>query len=227
VLQERKDGVRTLALPLLLGLMATGSLALDQNISRAETDQSGPHMAEMDHKDHPQMPGMEMSDEDTSNGPGSLVELLEQHATSGADAEPNSTPFPMLMTRKDCFSKGQRDLDVPSWMASIRMTFSWKWQCRTTPGWVRTACCRSTQHRPAILHSGRSPILTEARHRKTPSHPWDTILRTQLTSRVTSSGITHRNFRLEASGFHGREPTDDVRRMTASGMYNRPLHNGN
>ena len=94
---------------------------------------------------------------------------------------------------------------------------------------------------------------------------------THIASEVVTLGITHRNFRLEASGFHGREPdedrwdtdsgnidswsarftmspgqnwsfqysiaqlhspealapNEDIRRMTASLMYNRPLHNGN
>src|SRR5437879_911697 len=30
----------------------------------------------------------------------SLIELLQRHATAGTDAEPNSTPFDMLMTTK-------------------------------------------------------------------------------------------------------------------------------
>jgi len=94
---------------------------------------------------------------------------------------------------------------------------------------------------------------------------------THISDDVITLGITHRNFRLEASGFHGREPdeyrwdidagaidswstrltfnpgqnwsfqysvgqlhspeslfpTEELRRMTASVMYNRPLHSGN
>jgi hypothetical protein len=94
---------------------------------------------------------------------------------------------------------------------------------------------------------------------------------THIASDVITVGFTHRSFRLEASGFHGREPdedrwdidsgeidswstrvtvnpgqnwsfqysvsqlhspeelapTEDLRRMTASVIYNRPLHNGN
>ena len=94
---------------------------------------------------------------------------------------------------------------------------------------------------------------------------------THIASDVVTLGITHRNFRLEASGFHGREPDEDrwdidsgkidswstrftanpgqnwsfqysiaqlhspealspledIRRMTASVMYNRTLHRGN
>jgi hypothetical protein len=94
---------------------------------------------------------------------------------------------------------------------------------------------------------------------------------THIASDVVTLGITHKNLRLEASGFHGREPdeyrwnidsgeidswstrltvnpaknwsfqyslaylrspealqaAEDVRRMTASVSYNRPLHAGN
>jgi hypothetical protein len=94
---------------------------------------------------------------------------------------------------------------------------------------------------------------------------------THIVSDVVTVGVTYRNMRIEASGFHGREPDehrwnldsgkldswatrftvtpgqgwslqysiaqlhspeaaaplDNVRRMTASLMYNRPLHNGN
>jgi hypothetical protein len=94
---------------------------------------------------------------------------------------------------------------------------------------------------------------------------------THISDDVVTVGVTHRSLRLEASGFHGREPdesrwsiqsgaidswstrltanpardwslqysigrlhspealqpNEDVRRMTASLMYNRPIHNGN
>jgi len=94
---------------------------------------------------------------------------------------------------------------------------------------------------------------------------------THIANEVITFGITHRSFRLEASGFHGREPdeyrwdidsgkidswstrvtvnprenwslqysvaqlhspealfpNEDLRRMTASLMYNRPMHDGN
>jgi hypothetical protein len=94
---------------------------------------------------------------------------------------------------------------------------------------------------------------------------------THISDDVVTVGITYRSVRLEASGFHGREPnesrwsiqsgqidswstrvtvnpaqnwsgqysiaqlhspealepTEDVRRMTASLMYNRPIHRGN
>ncbi len=50
---------------------------------------------------NPSMQGMEgMTDEMADMQPHSLIDSLLQHATSGTDAEPNSTPFSMLMTTK-------------------------------------------------------------------------------------------------------------------------------
>ena len=51
----------------------------------------------------PSMPGMaeeEAGHHQMSMKPQSLITSVLQHATSGTDAEPNSTPFPMLMTTK-------------------------------------------------------------------------------------------------------------------------------
>ena len=47
----------------------------------------------------PGMPGM-AAEEKMRMKSGSLIESLLQHATSGTDAEPNSTPFEMLMTTR-------------------------------------------------------------------------------------------------------------------------------
>src|ERR1700749_3164627 len=47
------------------------------------------------------MPGMSrMRNQTMSMESHTLIELLQHHATSGTDAEPNSTPFEMLMTMK-------------------------------------------------------------------------------------------------------------------------------
>ncbi len=51
------------------------------------------------------MPGMSgMRGQQMSEGSHSLIEWLEQHAASGTDAEPNSTPFEMLMTTKNSWT---------------------------------------------------------------------------------------------------------------------------
>jgi hypothetical protein len=47
-----------------------------------------------------QMPASGMQSPEMSMQSSSLIELLEQHATSGTDAEPESTPFEMLMEKK-------------------------------------------------------------------------------------------------------------------------------
>jgi len=119
---------------------------------------------------------------------------------------------------------------------------------------------------------GRSPIHTALSHRRILLLRSVTISRIRRILRAMSSrGLTYRKARVEASGFHGREPDEhrwnidparsnswatrvtiapaanwtlqildcqlhspeaiapeeDIRRMTASIMYNRPLHNGN
>jgi hypothetical protein len=52
-------------------------------------------------QDAPQADGMSgMMGNRMTMAPHSLIALLAQHATSGTDAEPNSTPFQMLMTMK-------------------------------------------------------------------------------------------------------------------------------
>src|SRR5258708_22274262 len=48
--------------------------------------------------DMPGMSGMAMGNMNMQ--PSSLLELLEQHATSGTDPEPNSTPSAMLMAQR-------------------------------------------------------------------------------------------------------------------------------
>ena len=48
-----------------------------------------------------QMQGMSMAQNGPMNmHPDNFVQKIEHHGTSGTSAEPNSTPMPMLMTRK-------------------------------------------------------------------------------------------------------------------------------
>lgn len=114
-------------------------------------------------------------------------------------------------------------------------------------------------HRPSAAENPLAPL---SHHLQDSTH---------IANDVVTAGLTYRNVRLEASGFHGREPderrwnldsgaidswstrvtvnpgqnwslqysigqlhspeelapSEDVRRMTASVMYNRPLRNGN
>lgn len=115
---------------------------------------------------------------------------------------------------------------------------------------------------PHRASASENPVATLGHHLQDSTH---------IAADVITVGLTHRGLRLEASGFHGREPDEfrwninsgkldswstrvtlnptnnwsaqfslgrlrspeeiapdeDVRRMTASVMYNRPLQNGN
>jgi len=62
------------------------------------------------------MPGMDMAST-TSSGAnamtmqsGSFIEFLQSHATSGTDAEPNSTPSEMLMTTYGNWSRRRQTI---------------------------------------------------------------------------------------------------------------------
>jgi hypothetical protein len=115
---------------------------------------------------------------------------------------------------------------------------------------------------PHRQSASEDPVATLGHHLQDSTHIADDVI---------TLGLTHRNFRIEASGFHGREPDEyrwnidsgaidswatrvtfnpgrnwsmqysigdlhspealapeeNVRRMTASVMYNLPFHNGN
>jgi hypothetical protein len=74
-------------------LLASSQLALTQDEGH-DMNMSG---------QTPSMQGMaeeEAGHHQMSMEPQSLIASVLQHATSGTDAEPNSTPFPMLMTTK-------------------------------------------------------------------------------------------------------------------------------
>jgi hypothetical protein len=285
------------------------------------------------------MPGMGPTTSETMNTqPNSLIELLEQHATSGTDAEPNSTPFEMLMRKQGNWTlmfhgvlflneiqqSGPRGADkffstnsfMPMAQRKLgRGTLTLRTMLSLEPATV------SYRRYPELFQQGEtaygSPIvdgqhphdffmelaaLYDYKPKETtmlsvylapigdpalgpPAYPHrasaseDPIAAlghhlqdsTHIASDVITLGATYRNFRLEASGFHGREPdedrwdidsgkidswsarltanpgqnwsfqysiaqihspealapVEDLRRMTASLMYNRPLHDGN
>ena len=143
------------------------------------------------------------------------------------------------------------------------MTSLWRSLRFTTLSSVKTRCCRFTQLPWAIPPwVPRLPLATLGHHLQDSTHVADDVV---------TVGLTHRWVRLEASGFHGREPdeyrwdidsgkidswsgrltvnpgqnwsgqyslallkspealhpAENVLRMTASLMYNRPLTNGN
>ncbi len=293
--------------------------------------QDSPHNMDM-----PGMSGMAMGNMNMQ--PSSLLELLEQHATSGTDPEPNSTPSAMLMAQRGKWTlmfhgvlflneiqqTGPRGADKffsTNWFMPMAQrkfgkgTLTLRTMLSLEPGTI------SQRRYPELFQQGETafnrPIVDG-------QHPHDLFMEfaalydyklnektmvsfyaaavgdpafgpaayphrasaaedpiaplghhfqdsTHIANEVITFGITHRNFRLEASGFHGREPDEyrwdidsgkidswstrftmnpgqnwsvqysiaqlrspeavvpgeDVRRMTASVMYNRPIHNGN
>ena len=290
------------------------------------------------------MPGMtDMSQENMTEHKmtmqsHSLIELLQHHATAGTDAQPNSTPSPMLMTVKgkwtlmfhgdaflnDIQQSGPRGADKffsTNWVMPMAQrqwgngTLTLRAMLSFEPGTVskrrypelfqqgETAFGRAIvdgQHphdffmelaalydhklsANTLLSFYAAPMGDPAMgplaypHRSSASedpiaplghHLQDS---THIADDVITVGLTYRNVRLEASGFHGREPDEfrwnldsgkidswssrltvnpgqnwsfqyslaqlhspealapgtDLRRMTASLMYNHPLQNGN
>ncbi len=73
---------------------AQSSPASDHNNSEVQ-EQKSTSDSQMSGMDHRQMQGMNMS-----NAPATFIDEILHHSTSGTSAEPNSTPMPMLMTRK-------------------------------------------------------------------------------------------------------------------------------
>ena len=284
------------------------------------------------------MPGMSGMPPDMNMQPSSLIEALGQHATSGTDAEPNSTPSAMLMRKSGNWMlmfHGELFLDEvqQSGPRGADKFFSTNWfmpmaQRKLSHGTLTLRAMLSLE--PATVTKRRYPELFQqgetafGRPIVEGQHPHDFFMElaalydhklnektalsfyaapvgdpafgppayphrvsasenpiaplghhfedsTHIASDVVTLGITHRNFRLEASGFHGREPDEDrwdidsgkidswsirvtanpaqnwslqysitqlhspealvpdedIRRMTASLMYNRPIRNGN
>jgi hypothetical protein len=290
------------------------------------------------------MPGMDMAST-TSSGAnamtmqsGSFIEFLQSHATSGTDAEPNSTPSEMLMTTYGNWSlmlHGQLSLN------EIQQTGPRGADKLFSTNWIMPMATRKLGRgsltlrtmlslEPATISDRRYPELFEegetayGRPIIDGQHPHDFFMElaafyeyvagektllsfyaapvgdpamgpaafphrasasedpiaplghhledsTHISDDVLTAGITHGDFRLEASGFHGREPdefrwdidsgkidswstrltfnpgqnwsvqysiahlhspemlspAEDIRRMTASLMYNRAFRNGN
>ena len=132
------------------------------------------------------MPGMNaMSSNQTNMQPHSLIEAMEQHATSGTDAEPNSTPLEMVMHKQGKWmlmfhgevfvnelqqtgSKERRLTAAQLFTDNIRMTSSWNWPRSTITSWRRIPHFRSMLRRSAILPSGLQLSHTGRRRRKIP-----------------------------------------------------------
>jgi hypothetical protein len=295
-------------------------------------------MASAEPDEHSGTPAHEYSTDRMQMQASTFLDSITQHTTSGTDAQPNSTPTEMLMTRRgnwtwmfhgeifvnDIQQSGPRGADKffsTNWfmpMAQRRLgrgTLSFRTMLSLDPATV------TGERYPELFQQGETafgrPIvdgqhphdflmelaamydyhLTEKTlvsfyaapvgdpalgpaaypHRTSasedPMAPLGHHLEdsTHIADDVITVGITHRLFRVEASGFHGREPDEhrwdidvgridswsaratvnpgqnwsfqysisdltspealfpgeDLRRMTASLMYNLPIHNGN
>jgi hypothetical protein len=268
----------------------------------------------------------------------SLIESIEHHSTSGTDAEPNSTPAPMIMIMKGNWMlmfhgeaflneiqqtgpRGGDKLFSTNWFMPMAQrkfgngTLTLRTMLSLEPATVtarryselfqqgETAFGEPIvdgQHphdffmELAALYDykvGQNTLLSfyaapmgdpamgpiayphRASASEDPIAPLGHHLEdsTHIAADVVTAGLTYRDFRIEGSGFHGREPDEprwninsgaidswstrltinptpdwsaqyslaqihspealapeeDLRRMTASVMYNRPIHAGN
>ncbi len=269
----------------------------------------------------------------------SLAELTTEHATSGTDAEPNSTAHDMLMTQRgkwifmfhgeivlnDIQQSGPRGGDKffsTNWfMPMAQRKFGPKGTLTLRSMFSLEPATVSRRRYPELFQQGETAFsrpIVDGQHphdffmelaaiydyslsdktvlslyaapvgdpamgppayphrvsaSEDPIAPFGHHLQdsTHIANEVITVGVTHKFLRLEASGFHGREPDEnrwnidaggidswsarfttnpapnwslqysigelaspealfpdeDVRRMTASVTYNRPLHDGN
>ncbi len=306
-------------------------------IAPAAAAQNAPPMSMPPNSDS-QMLAMSGSGRSMPAVPPSFITLLLAHATSGTDAEPASTPFPMLMTARRAWSlmfHGSAFLSgiQQSGPRAADKLFSTNWfmpmaQRQLARGTLTLRAMLSLE--PATISDRRYPELFQqgetafalpivdgqhphnffmelaalydypltdrtlvsfyaapmgdpalgpvayphrASASENPIAPLGHHLEdsTHIADDVITIGLTYRGFRLEASGFHGREPdehrwqlasgkidswstrvtlnpapnwsfqysiaqlhspeslfpAEDLRRMTASLFYNRPIRNGN
>ena len=277
------------------------------------------------------MPGMIMQAD-------SLIDLVELHATAGTGAEPDSTPFPMLMSTHGAWTFMFHGVAFLNYTTTTGprgedKVFSTNWimpmaQRKLGGGLLTLRTMLSFE--PATVTDRQYPLLFqqgETAYGKPivdGQHPHDFVMElaalydypigerallsfyaapvgdpalgpvafphresasedplatlghhlqdsTHIADDVVTVGLTYRQVRLEASGFHGREPDEyrwnidsgaidswatrltfnpgrnwsmqysvgdlhspealfpeeNVRRMTASAMYNLPIHGGN
>jgi hypothetical protein len=247
-------------------------LAAAQQSSRdAEMGSQG--MPGMDHKD---MAGMQMSKTDLMNmRPENFVQEIVHHGTSGTSAEPNSTPTPMLMTKKGPWMLmfHANVFAVELQQSSARggdKFFSTNWfmgmaQRQAGPGVFTVRAMLSLE--PATVTDRRYPLLFQQGETAfgvpiaDGQHPHDFIMElaalydlklgektllslyfapmgdpamgptayphrasaaenpvgalghhqqdsTHIADDVVTIGLTHGIVRIEASGFHGREPDE-------------------
>jgi hypothetical protein len=80
---------------------ALGCFLLPSIAAAQQTEKKTDDMQNMPGMDQKQMPGMPMDENGSMNmHPENFLQEIVHHGTSGTSAEPNSTPVPMLMTKK-------------------------------------------------------------------------------------------------------------------------------
>ena len=271
-----------------VAMQVTPSMAQD---AQHKMDSSAQHQSSPPEQTMPGMPGMSdqnmskqnMGKQNMTMESHSLIELLQHHATAGTDAQPNSTPSPMLMTMKGKWTltfhgeaflngiqqNGPRGADKffsTNWIMPMAQrqlgngTLTLRAMLSFEPGTV------SKRRYPELLQQGETafgraivdgqhphdffmelaalydyklsanallsfyaapmgdPAMGPLAYPHRPSASEDPIAplghhlqdSTHIADDVITAGLTYRNVRLEASGFHGREP-DEFRWKLDSG----------
>jgi hypothetical protein len=323
------------ACTLLVPLFFFSALAVAQQTKDKDPMQDMPGMNMGDG----QMPGVQMGAQDQMNmQPGTFVQEIISHDTSGTSAEPDSTPAPMLMKTKGAwtlmfhanvfvldeqqssprggdkffstnwfmgmaqrkvgpgvftmramltlepatitdrhypllFQQGETAYGVPiadgqhphNFVMEVAALYDWKLGAKSLLSFYAAPTGDPALGPTAYPHrasAAEDPVAALGHHQEDSTH---------IAADVVTAGFTYRIARIEASGFHGREPsefrwqmdqgkinswstrltilagknwsgqysygritspealfpTEGQERMTASVMYNRPLHNGN
>ncbi len=324
---------------MFLQLIAAALVATSFLVStRLASAQDDGHEMKMSGEQDSEPPMQGMPEDMSGMQSRSLIESLLQHATSGTDAEPNSTPATMLMTTKGSWTlmfHGEAFLNElqqtgPRGHDKLFSTNWWMPMAQRKFGKGTLTIRTMLSFEPATISKRRYPELFQqgetafGRPIVDGQHPHDFFMElaalydykvadrtflsfyaapmgdpamgpaayphrasasedpmaplghhlqdsTHIAADVITAGITYRSVRLEASGFHGREPdefrwnvnsgkidswsarvtanpgqnwslqysiaqlhspealapAEDLRRMTASVQYNRPLRKGN
>src|ERR1700674_4619559 len=252
--------------------MQMGSQSTDQKSKKKKADD----MQGMPGMDQKQMPGMQMDEKGLMTmHPENFLQEIVHHGTSGTTAEPNSTPAPMLMTKRGPWmlmfhaNVFIADLQQSSLRGGDKF-FSTNWfmgmaQRQAGPGVFTVRAMLSLE--PATVTDRRYPLLFQQGETAfgvpiaDGQHPHDFVMElaalydlklgentllslyfapmgdpamgpagyphrasatenpvgplghhqqdsTHIADDVVTIGLTHGIARIEASGFHGREPDE-------------------
>src|SRR6202022_23029 len=251
------------------------ALLISPVVAQAQQEKKPDDMQGMPGMDQKQMPGVQMDEGAMSMHPETFVQEIVHHGTSGTSAEPNSTPTPMLMTKRGPW---MLMFHANVFVAELQQSsarggdkfFSTNWfmgmaQRGGGPGGFTIRSMRSLE--PATVTDRRYPLLFQQGETAfgvpiaDGQHPHDFIMElaalydlklgektlisfffapmgdpamgptayphrasaaenpvgtlghhqqdsTHIADDVVTLGLTHGIARIEASGFHGREPDE-------------------